>query len=233
VKRRLLAALAAVLSAAVGAGLLLGYVNSADRRAMAGMQTSSVLVAAKDVPSGTDGVALADLVVTKTLPVAALAPGAVHDLAALQGLVATTDLKRGEQVLASRFADPATLAGAGRPAVPRGKQQITIDLEPQRVLGGDLVPGAHVAVFTTIEKATVLAVRSALVMRVDPPAPAGADAQPAAPADGHVRVTLAMSAAEATSMVAGADSGAVWFSLVSSPSPTPSAATVPGRGVSS
>jgi pilus assembly protein CpaB len=171
---------------------------------------------------------MADLVTVKTLPAAALAPGAVQDVSTLAGLVSTAALEPGEQVLASRFADPATLAPAP-PSVPRGKQQISIDVEPQRLLGGELVPGATVAVFTTIEKRTRLVVSSALVMRLDPPTPSGADAPPTAPTDGHIRVTLAMTGAEATSLVAGANSGAVWFSLVSSAPQTSATAAVPGK----
>ena len=230
-KRRLAAALAAVLSAALGAALLLGYVAGADRRAMAGMAPVQVLVATAVVPSGTAGAALSELVTVKTLPTAALAPGAVQDLTTLAGLVSTAELQPGEQVLASRFVDPATLPDAGRPKVPRGKQQITIDSEPQRVLGGELVPGAQVAVFTTIDKSTSLAVRSALVVQVETP-PAGADdakdgenAAPTAPTEGRVRLTLAMTGTEATRMVAGATRGAVWFSLVRGPSSTPGTAT--------
>ena len=240
-KRRLLAALAAVLCAAFGATLLLGYVAGADRRAMAGMQPVPVLVARAAVPAGTAGTALAPLVTVRNLPAAALAPGAVRDLTTLSGLVSTVDLQPGEQVLASRFADPATLAGADRPEVPRGKQQITIDLEPQRVLGGELEPGSEVAVFTTVEKRTVLAIRSALVLRTDVPGAASAsgasgasgagakdeDADAASPptglADGRVRVTLAVTGGEAEKLVAGADSGTVWFSLVRAASPTPAA----------
>lgn len=229
-KRRLLAALAAVLCAAVGAALLITYVTGADRRAMAGMAPVQVLVTTGDVPSGTSGAALADLVETRMLPTDALAPGAVRDVATLAGLVSTAELKPGEQVLASRFADPATLAPA-KPSVPRGKQQITIDLEPQRVLGGDLQPGAEVAVFTTIEKSTILAVRSALVIRVDAPPASGKDdadaAPPTAPTEGHVRVTLAMTGPEATSLVAGATRGAVWFSLLHGPTTAARTPTAP------
>lgn len=241
-KRRLVAALAAVLSAALGGALLLGYVAGADRRAMAGMAPVQVLVAKTDVPTGTSGSAMSGLVTVRTLPVTALAPGAVQDVSSLAGLVSTTELKAGEQVLASRFADPATLADAGRPEVPRGKQQIAIDLEPQRVLGGDLEPGAEVAVFTTIKDSTSLAVRSALVVRVDAPAAGSEDAKgadepdassPTAPADGRVRVTLAMSAAEATRLVAGANSGAVWFSLVRGPSAATAPAATAPKGATS
>lgn len=234
-KRRLVAALAAILSAALGAGLLLTYVTGADRRAMAGMEPVQVLVTTADVPAGTSGSALADLVETKMLPVAALAPGAVRDVATLAGLVSTAPLEPGEQVLASRFADPVSLAPAP-PPVPKGKQQIAIDLEPQRVLGGDLAPGARVAVFTTIEKRTIWAVRSALVVRVDIPPPSTQDdvgSAPTAPADGRVRVVLAMTGAEATRLVAGANSGAVWFSLISRRSTTTTPATVPPKAVTS
>lgn len=230
-KRRLVAVLAAVLSAALGGALLFAYVTGADRRAMAGMQPEQVLVATRLVPAGTSGAALTDLVNVKTLPTAALAPGAVRDVSALAGLVSTTDLVPGEQILASRFTDPATLAPAP-PSVPRGKQQITIDLEPQRLLGGDLAPGARVAVFATIEKTTSLAVRSALVVRVDtPPASSGgedaAPSAPTAPTDGRVRVTLAMTGREAGRLVAGANSGAVWFSLISAAPPTPAVGSAP------
>ena len=229
-KRRLVAVLAAVLSAALGAALLLTYVSGADRRAMAGMEPVQVLVTTRGVPAGTAGAALADLVKVRNLPAAALAPGAVRDVSALTGLVATVDLAPGEQVLSSRFADPASLAPAP-PSVPRGKQQITIDVEPQRLLGGDVAPGARVALFTTIEKVTTLAVKSALVVRIDvPPVSTGKDdagGAPTAPADGLVRVTLAMTGAEATRLVAGANSGAVWFSLVSSAPQTPPAGSGP------
>lgn len=221
-KRRLVAALAAILSAALGAVLLLTYVTGADRRAMAGMEPVQVLVTTGDVPAGTSGSTLAGLVEAKTLPVAALAPGAVRDVAALAGLVSTAELKPGEQVLASRFADPTTLADAGRPKVPHGQQRVSIDVESQRALGGDLVPGAHVAVFTTIEKRTRLVIRSALVLRVDTPAASKDDVSPTAPADGHVRVTLAVTPSGANQLVSGADNGTVWFSLVSDAAAAPS-----------
>ena len=48
-------------------------------------------------------------VATKTLPAMAVAPGAATGLDQLNGLVATTDLQPGEQVLTARFADPAAL----------------------------------------------------------------------------------------------------------------------------
>jgi pilus assembly protein CpaB len=233
VKRRLVAVLAAVLSAALGAALLLTYVTGADRRAMAGMQPVQVLVTTGVVPAGTSGAALGDLVEVKSLPATALVPGAVQEVSTLAGLVSTADLAPGEQVLASRFVDPATLVDAGRPTVPPGQQQVSIDLEPQRVLGGDLGPGARVAVFTTVEKKTRLAIRSALVLRVDTGAGSKDDAPATAPADGRVRIVLAVTPDGAKDVVFGADNGTVWCSLVSAAPAAPAVGTSPAESATS
>ena len=135
-----------------GRPLLLGYVSGADRRAMAGMQTQTVLVLTQPVPEGTSADELAELVETKTLPSVAVAPGAVTDLDALSGRVATAALEPGEQLMAARFADPAALAEADKIQVPRGMHEFTIRLEVQRVLGGQLAAGDTVGVFVSIDR---------------------------------------------------------------------------------
>src|SRR5215210_7022036 len=101
--RRLIAAIAAMLLAGVGAVLLLGYVGSADRRAMAGMETVKVLVVEKRVAEGTPAEKLSGFVTAKTLPVKAVASGTLSNLDPIRGRVATTDMQPGEQLLASRF----------------------------------------------------------------------------------------------------------------------------------
>src|ERR671915_258693 len=117
--RRLIAALAAVLLAGVGAVLLLSYVGAADRRAMAGMETVQVLVVEKRVPEGTPAEKLTGLVKAKTLPVKAVAPGTLSSLVPISGRVATTDLQPGEQLLASRFVDPASLVDPNEVKIPK------------------------------------------------------------------------------------------------------------------
>ena len=54
-QRRLIAAIAAVILAGIGAILLFNYVSSADARAMAGQEPTQVLVVTKDIPAGTLG----------------------------------------------------------------------------------------------------------------------------------------------------------------------------------
>ena len=48
----------------------------------------------------------------------------MSSLATVSGQVATTDLQPGEQVLASRFADPASLEDADQTKIPTGMQQV-------------------------------------------------------------------------------------------------------------
>src|SRR6185369_9849400 len=61
-QRRVIAAIAAVLLAGIGAVLLYSYVNTADKRAMAGQEATSVLVVTKVVPAGTPSESIAPYV---------------------------------------------------------------------------------------------------------------------------------------------------------------------------
>jgi pilus assembly protein CpaB len=221
-KRRVIAAVTAILLAVFGAAVLLAYVGNADRRAMAGMQPVEVLVVSAPIPEGTTAEAMTTLVDTKTLPAAAVAERAVSSLTAISGQVATTDLQPGEQVLASRFANPATLAPADEVKVPKGLQTVAVSLDPQRALGGHLSAGATVGVFLSVPRdgdapaATHLVLHQVLVTKVDggstTPVPEGDDA-PAAGAAASLTVTLAVSARDAETLVFGAEHGTLWLSL--------------------
>jgi pilus assembly protein CpaB len=233
--RRLIAALAAVLLAGVGAVLLLSYVGSADKRAMAGMETVKVLVVQKRVPEGTPAEKLTGLVTAKTLPVKAVAPGTLSSLQPISGRVATTDLQPGEQLLASRFVDPATLADPSEIKVPRGMQELSLALESQRILGGDLKSGATVGVFVSLLKdtnrpaQTHLVLHKVLVTKVEAGVAATTgDDKPqntAAIPEGSLMVTLALTAPNAEKVVFGAEHGKIWLSL------EPANATVGGTRV--
>jgi pilus assembly protein CpaB len=216
-KRRLIAALAAVLLAVTGGVLLLSYVSHADDRAMAGMQPISVLVAAEALPEGATSDQLAQGVVTRELPAAAVAPGAATNLAQLDGLVSTTALQPGEQLLTARFADPAVLAAARGLVVPKGLQQVSLQLDLPRVLGGHVAAGDTVGVFLSFKDKgvnyTQLALEKVLVTAVaggdaTGDAEGGGGAQPT----GTMTVTLALDARGAQKVVFAAEHGSVWLS---------------------
>ena len=227
-RRRVVAAVTAVVLAAVGGILLLSYVGAADERAMAGLDPVAVLVATKAIPEGTAARDLAPSVAVRRLPAVAVAPGTAGRLADLQGLVTTSAVQPGEQLLTSRFADPAVLEAARGLVVPKGLQQVSVQLEPERAVNGDLAPGATVGVFVSTKEAetTALALHQVLVTAVQggtaqPPAGAAADADAeAAPAPTAVTVTLALDAESASRVVFAAEHGSIWLSAEPADAPT-------------
>src|SRR3954471_11679098 len=117
-RRRLLAALAALVLFVLGTVVLLAYVRGADARALAGAQPVQVFVVDQLVPSGTPGDGLAEVVRIDTVPARPAAACRVSDLDQLTGLVATTALEPGEQLLAGRFERPDQLQTPGTVEVP-------------------------------------------------------------------------------------------------------------------
>ena len=224
-RRRLLAAAAALVLALVGTVVLVGYARGADQRAMAGMTTTQVLVVAQPVPVGTRGEDLAPLVRTEVLPAVAAVPGRITDLADLAGQVATVELRPGEQLLAGRFAVPEDLQSPGTVPVPAGSEEMSVLLEPQRVVGGRLAAGDQVGVFVSLAEPdeTHAVLHRVLVTQVQgAPAPATTEA----PADpdtaasttsaaptASLLVTLALPARQAEVVVFGAEHGSLWLSL--------------------
>ena len=233
-KRRIFAAVAAVALAVVGAVTLNAYVGNADARAMAALDSVQVLVVAKPIVKGTPADQLTTEVVARSLPKVAVVPTAVSDLAALAGQVATTDLQPGEQVIGSRFADPASLADAQSAPVPSGLQEVSLQLASERALGGNLVPGDTVGVLLTVDTKTQLALHGILVSRVQgglaavPADPATTD-EPAPMPDSSVMVTLALTAEQAEQVVGASENGRVWLSLEPAIPGAPAAVATQGK----
>jgi pilus assembly protein CpaB len=223
-RRRLLAASAALVLFVVGALVLVAYVRGADARALAGAEPVQVLVVDQLVPAGTPGSGLAELVRTDTVPAKAAVEGRVTDLAALAGLVATTDLEPGEQLLASRFERPDRLPTRRTVEVPAGLQEVSVLLEPQRAVGGRLAAGDKVGVVVSLTLPDGTAVTHAvlhgvLVTQVQgAPAPVETTDEPATASSGtpapsaSLMVTLAVSAAQVEAVVFGIEHASIWLS---------------------
>ena len=224
--RRIVAAVVAGILALLGAVILVGYVNGAEERALADLDPVAVLVVTAPITQGTPAEEIAASVATNQLPVTAVGPGAVADLARLSGLVAITDLEPGEQVLAGRFASPQELVKFGGIPVPEGVHQVTIPLDSPRVVGGTVTPGDLVGVFVSLSDGrTHLILHKILVLRVEggktPAAAEGAAADPdaAAKSSEGTTVTLALNAPDAEKVVFGTEHGTVWLSLVDPTTP--------------
>jgi len=223
VRRRLLAALAALVLLVAGTAVLLAYVRGADARALAGSRPVEVLVVDQLIPEGTSGSDLRDLVRTETVPAKAAVEGRVTELSALRGTVAAVDLQPGEQLLAARFERPDDLQTPGTVAVPAGLQELSVLLEPQRAMGGRLAAGDTVGVYLSQVLPDGTGQTSAVLHEVLVTQVQGAPAAPDPAADTEtaassapatsLMVTLAINAKDAETIVFGAEHGSLWLSL--------------------
>jgi pilus assembly protein CpaB len=220
-KRRVVAAVVALLLAG-GAGLVLvGYVKGADQRALKGMEGVRVLVVAKSIKGGSASETLGQAVATELMPARTVVAGALTSLSAVHGQVTTSDLVPGEQLLASRFANPASLLPPGQVRVPSGMQEVTVALDSQKALGGNLTAGDRVGIVMSIDKDGTAPARSqtilhkVLVSRVSggngPAEPTGGKSDKS-PAAETVVVTFAVSAHDAEKVVFAANYGKPWLS---------------------
>ncbi|MFP5310679.1 MAG: Flp pilus assembly protein CpaB [Actinomycetes bacterium] len=236
--KRFIALLVSLALALVGTLVLVAYVRTAETRALAGEETVEVLVVNAEIPRGTPAEALAGQVRTEWLPTKVLPADAVSDLGDLTGLVAEVDLVPGEQVLATRFVEPS---GLGAVQVPSGLLEVTVEMTPERAVGGVIVPGGKVAVVASLQAvvtedtegtavldevdSTSLVLHKVLVTRVQrtQATSANPDGTPAneneqAPA-GSLLVTLAVDAPSLETLVFAKEHGTVW--LASEPDDAP------------
>ena len=143
-KSRLLAGAAAVVLAIVGALLVISYAQGADQRAVKDLEPVAVLVVKTAIPAGTPVESMTAAVTTEQLPGAAVTASSLKSLDGSKGKVAAVDLVPGEQLLGDRLIAPEELKTQGSVKVPAGLQEVSFQLEPDRVVGGRLAPGEHV-----------------------------------------------------------------------------------------
>lgn len=236
-KSRLLAGAAAVVLAIVGAMLVISYAQGADQRAVKDLEPVAVLVVKTAIPAGTPVESMTAAVATEQLPGAAVTDSSLESLDGSRGKVAAVDLVPGEQLVAERLIKPEELKTQGSVEVPDGLQEVSFQLEPDRVVGGRLAPGDHVGVFVSMDEGgledradketTKLTVRKALVTAVQrAPQPATtaqptptASADPNAPnpqdttlPEGSLMLTVAVSDVDAAKIVFAAEYAKMWLS---------------------
>lgn len=225
-KSRLLAGSAAALVALVGVILVFTYAQGADQRAVQSLAPVDVLVVKTAIPAGTSVDAMKDSLDTVQRPGSAVPQTALHTLADSAGKVAAVDLVPGETLVAERLVAPDALKTPGDVKVPAGLQEVSFQLEPQRVVGGQLVPGDHIGIFISMtEKQTALAIHKVLVTMVQRAPQAGASAQatpnPTSGAagskdtslpTGSLMLTVAVNDVDASKIVFAAEFEKIWLS---------------------
>ena len=150
-KSRLIAGAIAVVLAVAGTVVVVSYVRGADARALSGLDTVRVLVAVEPIAEGTIGTDLTKIVASKELPATAVLPSRVTDLDQLTDQVALVALEPGEQLLSNKFGLPKTSTTAEL-VIPPDLQQVTVLLELQRALGGQIKAGDSVGVFLSVDE---------------------------------------------------------------------------------
>ncbi|MEO6200291.1 MAG: Flp pilus assembly protein CpaB [Cryobacterium sp.] len=224
-KTRLIGALLAIVLAAGGAVVLIGYVRTADARAADGAEFVAAYIVKAEIPGGTPAEQIEKYITVKDIPALAAVPGRVTALSELAGQVSEVALKPGEQLITSRWVDPAELAGRGDVPLPAGMQAVTLALPVERAVGGTIRAGDRVGVVVTAtvkigsaaeEPTTKQAFHKMLVLSVQEgtvytPKTEGSDA-PAEPVSA-LMVTFAGLTADVEKLVWGQENGSVWLTL--------------------
>ncbi len=180
--KRLGAAVLALVLGAVGVVTLVRYVRTAEDRALAGQQLVDVVVATQPVEAGTRTDELAQITEIRQVPASTRTPGAITDLSQVGDMITSVDFVPGEQLLAARFLDGETrLVAGGEVQIEPGLIEVTVQINPSRAVGGQILPGERVAVVSyvgdvnlsddTVDPASGLLLRQALVTNVQSAAP--------------------------------------------------------------
>lgn len=148
--KRVIGILAGLVIAGIGTAILMGYVDNAKDEVLAAEELVPVYVVTEDVPRSVTIEEVTGRVALTDVPARLVAPGAVTDLALIDpAYVTEVELVTGEQLLIGRFVDPRVIT---RVPVPDGLQEISISLDPERALGGELDVGDTVGVYASFEE---------------------------------------------------------------------------------
>jgi pilus assembly protein CpaB len=149
-RRRVLTVTVAILLAAVGTVLVLGYVHQANKRAVAGLKAVNVIVVQGSIPSGTQvgQAARAGQLSSQQMPASSVPADAVRSITpALAGLVTSASLQPGQLLLRPGLVPSTEVTGGVR--IPPGMVAVTIQICLQEAVAGYVTAGSHVAVFDT------------------------------------------------------------------------------------
>lgn len=140
-----------IVVAVLGAGIVVAYGQSVDKRIASGKQAVAVVVADADLQAGTPAKDITDQVHVEQVPSSFVADGALASVDALTsdlpaGSVLAGPIPHGGQVTSSDFADAAT-AGHVRPAEGHVAVAVQTDLSPG--VARYLSVGSLVDVFAT------------------------------------------------------------------------------------
>lgn len=201
-KKQVIAIVIAAVLALLAVVALVVYANNADDRALEGTETVEVLQATEDIDVKTPVSELAERVTLVKVPKSAQIPGALTSLDDLDGQVTTVALVAGDQLSDAKFDSPDSVKGPA--ALPDGMQEITLQIDGARFVGGAVKVGDRVGVFTTYGGATANPINQLLVLKVDTGV-AGSETATGA------LVTFAVTTLQAQQLVNVSEAGTLWL----------------------
>ncbi|MEN3044687.1 MAG: Flp pilus assembly protein CpaB [Candidatus Hydrothermales bacterium] len=141
--RRLLIALSL---AGIAALLLISYIQDVERKTLMKGAPERILVAKKDISART--IITEDLVEYKEIPKPFIEPLAVSNIEEIIGMVAITDIRKGEQITKNLLLPTQTWTVLSS-FVPEGYRALTIHVDEVSGVGGLILPGDEVDVVAT------------------------------------------------------------------------------------
>lgn len=147
--KRVIAAVSAGALALLGVLVLVMWAQGANDRAFDGAKLVSVVRVTKDISQGASINDLAGSTEIVKLPAESVPDGAVTDLDQITGLATNASLQSGEVLLKSRLAAPGNRKG--KTDVPKGFQEISIALDPERSVAGAIEAGDRIGMVVTFE----------------------------------------------------------------------------------
>jgi pilus assembly protein CpaB len=148
VTRRVILLTVAVLVAVLGTGLVFLYVQGADNRAEDRFDTVDVLTAVAPIEAGETIDDAQNAGKLQLAPIAQddLLPNYQTSTDGLAGLVATTRIYPGEQIISDKFGGEIEDAPSAL-TIPKGKVAISVNLTDPARVAGFVNPGSEVAIF--------------------------------------------------------------------------------------
>jgi pilus assembly protein CpaB len=153
--RRSVLLIVAVLIALIGTSLIVLYVQGIDKRATEGQELVEVLVATDAVEAGepVDSAQEAGKFEQKQVRRVDLVDGALSSTGSISGLVATSAIYPGEQLIAKKF---GSLGDTQSLVIPDDKMAVAVELTDFERVAGFVNPGNEVAVFATPQDLSML-----------------------------------------------------------------------------
>jgi pilus assembly protein CpaB len=224
VKKQLVAIGVAAVLALLGFVALVRYASTADDRAFEGTEMVQVLQATAEVPANTPAGEVSSNVELVKIPKAAAIAGSITSLDDVQGLVTRAVLVPGDQLTTTKFAQAEEVKGDA--AVPKGMQELTIQVGGARFVGGAVQAGDRVGVFSSYDARGVTAnpINNLLVLKV------GAEIAGSEESAGGL-VTVAVTTMQAEKLIHTMEFGKIWMTKQNDDTDTDGGKTIDSEDV--